>query len=712
MNSFKDRKQAIYIILSFSFFFTLLITLKSLVDFSRTGPEVQREIIDNFSLYAAYALGRLSLWTFIISSYLTGIGVMIYISFILATTFRFKWYFALLSGILSFSIISILQFSKHLLYIPSSIITSWLYRNSRLYPLWEELSPERILTIEYILICFLLLYISSCFFKIIINKNWLSLKIITFFLTISLLPFLLVSYSTPLITTQQNFQPESGKPNVLLIGSDTLRADHLYSHGYHRNLTSNIDSLAKAGTQFTNFFVPIARTAPSLTSLLTGTWPHTHGIRGNYNEDKKTNLSVTSLPEILSQAGYHTEAIADWGGADLGKIKFGFTKTDTPNDQWNLKYLIRQGPKDLRLFLTLFTHNSFGKYFLPELYYLAGVPLTKATIDYAKYRISKLSTQKQPFFLTIFTSTTHIPFGCEYPYYTLYSDPSYQGESKFLMSGLTTPSEIVKKQSQKSHLFDLQQVIDIYDGCIKSFDDSVGDVVQHLRNLNIYNNTIIIIFSDHGVDLFEKQSWGQGNSVLGDDPSARVPLVISYPKLPKKNVVSHVTRGIDLAPTILDILDIPIPKTIEGVSLLPYIEQTNSNLHLTTYFETGVWLTPLVALSENHMIYPSILDILEVPDIQTGTLAIKPKYKDIVIEARDRMIRTDDWKLIYLPMKKGAKYWLFDIKNDPTADIDVSKKYPTVLKEMKEKLIKWIEQDPQREWKNEHIVRNRSDPPL
>jgi len=705
MNLSKATKQTLYVILGYSFLFTLLITIKSLIDFSRTGPEVQQEISKNFSLYAVYALGRLSIWTFIISSYLTGIGALIYLSFILATKFQFRWYLALISGILSFSIISIFQFLNHLLHIPSSIISSWLYRNSRLYPIWGHLTPENILSVKYILIFFILIFVLFCFIKCI-NKNKIHSKIIVFIFVIISLPFILVSYlPSPIINKKNPQSASSNRPNILFIGSDTLRADHLYSHGYTRNLTPNIDSLAKSGTQFTNFFVPIARTAPSLTSFLTGSWPHTHGIRGNYNGDEKINLSVPSLPKILSKAGYHTEAIADWGGADLGKFNFGFTQTDTPNDQWNLKYLIRQGPKDLRLFLSLFTHNSFGKYFLPELYYLAGVPLTKETTEYSKYRISELSTQEQPFFLTIFTSTTHIPFGCEYPYYTLFSDPLYKGESKFLMSGLTTPSEIVKKQAQKRHLFDLQQVIDLYDGCIQSFDDSVGEIVQHLKTIGIYNNTIIMIFSDHGVDLFEKQSWGQGNSVLGDDPSARVPLIISHPSLPKNNVIANVTRSIDIVPTILDILDMPIPKMIDGVSLRPYIEKTDSNLHLTAFFETGVWLTPLATLNKNHMVYPSILDILNVPNIRSGTLAIKKEYENIVIEARDRMIRTDDWKLIYLPMKKGAKYWLFDIKNDPTAENDVSKKFPLVLKEMKKKLIDWIEQDPQRKWKNEHIVR-------
>jgi hypothetical protein len=105
-------------------------------------------------------------------------------------------------------------------------------------------------------------------------------------------------------------------------------------------------------------------------------WPHHHGVRDNFIADADTDLRVPDLPALLRQHGYATAAVSDWCGADLKKFPFGFDYVDTPDDQWNIKYLIRQGPKNLRLILSLFTHNRFGKTFLPELYYLAGVPMT------------------------------------------------------------------------------------------------------------------------------------------------------------------------------------------------------------------------------------------------------------------------------------------------------------------------------------------------
>ena len=191
---------------------------------------------------------------------------------------------------------------------------------------------------------------------------------------------------------------------------DTLRADRLGVAHYRRSLTPFIDTLAARGTHFAECYVPCARTAPSLISLLTGTWPHTHGIRDNFVSDAEARLSVPAIPAILANHGYHTGAVSDWSGGDLGKFPLGFATLDLPSDQWNIKYLLRQGPKDLRLLLTLFTRNRFGKRFLPELYYLAGIPLTSRVGEDTRRLISRFANDQRPFLLNVFISTTHPPF--------------------------------------------------------------------------------------------------------------------------------------------------------------------------------------------------------------------------------------------------------------------------------------------------------------
>ena len=91
--------------------------------------------------------------------------------------------------------------------------------------------------------------------------------------------------------------------------------------------------------------------------------------------------------------------------------------------------MIRQGPKDLRLFLSLFVRNRFGKRCLPELYYLGGVPSTDLLGRDVRRHLSGLAGTGQPFLLNAFFSTTHPPFASEYPYYTRFAEPDYDGPS-------------------------------------------------------------------------------------------------------------------------------------------------------------------------------------------------------------------------------------------------------------------------------------------
>ena len=300
----------------------------------------------------------------------------------------------------------------------------------------------------------------------------------------------------------------NNQPNILMIGSDTLRADRLGAMGYHRSLTPHIDQLTKQGVLFTNCYVPCAH-RPSLVSLLTGTWPHTHGIRDNFNADDATRLKVDALPHLLKPLGYRTATISDWCGADLGKFSFGFDYTDLPTDQWNLKYLIRQGPKDLRLFLSLFLHNRLGRWLLPEIYYRGGIPLTQPMGRRARRLVSQLAESAQPFFLNVFYSTTHPPFASEWPWYTRFSDPAYKGESKFAMARLTDPFEIIRRQGAPKEEFDLNQIIDLYDGCVAEFDDEVGKMLKHLEVCELSENTIVVLYSDHGMEFFEHGTWGK-----------------------------------------------------------------------------------------------------------------------------------------------------------------------------------------------------------
>jgi arylsulfatase A-like enzyme/GT2 family glycosyltransferase len=664
--------------------------VKSVLSFSRTGPQLKSEILRYYLPYSLYALSRLGFWAFVLCLLMVLAGVTFYFSLAAALGFPIHRWIAAGFGLAGVAIATGLQFCRHLLYIPSSIEASSNYRMSRFYPLWARLTPGRIDGANRALL------LAFAGFAIVggVRLELQSQTEYALGLFAAAAAFLI-----PAVLWRMKQEPQpiragqaADRPNILMIGADSLRSDRLGVNGNARGLTPTLDALANRGVFLQQCFVPCARTAPSLASLLSGRWPHSHGIRDNFSTVDEAKLGRAPLPHVLHAHGYRTIAISDWCGSDLGKFPFGFGELDLPEDQWNIRYLIRQGPKDIRLFLSLFTHNDFGRRFLPELYYLAGVPMTTELGRRTRGAISRCAQEGNPFFLNVFMSATHAPFGSEYPYYTQYASKAYSGGSKFVMSGLNEPFEVILRQKQGKELFDFEQILDLYDGCVRNFDDEVARTLDHLDQCGLTDNTIVVIYSDHGMDFFERGTWGQGNSVVVDD-SSRIPMIIADPRLPKGSTISHTVRSIDLAPTLLDMVGLPIPKEMQGVSLKQCIDGDIVDPGLAAYAETGIWVTRVPSLEEDHITYPDLPDLLEIPDKRDGTMAIKADYRDLIVTARDRMVRTDRWKLVHLPMHEGVARRLFDLHSDPTCLNDVSALYPEAMTEMSALMDRWLAED-------------------
>lgn len=668
--------------------------LKSVLNFSRTGPQLKSEILRYYLPYSLYALSRLGFWTFVLCLLMALAGVTFYSFLAAALDFSFHRGVAAAFGLLGVAIVTGLQFCRHLLYIPGSIEASSNYRTSRFYPLWAWLTPSRIEAAWYaLLLAFAGAAIAGGVRAGLEGQMEYGLGLLA----------AAAAFLIPVVLWHAGKEPRpvragaaAERPNILMIGADSLRADRLGVNGNPRGLTPTLDALAKRGVLLQQCFVPCARTAPSLASMLSGRWPHGHGIRDNFSTVDEADLGRAPLPHVLQAHGYRTIAVSDWCGSDLGKFPFGFGEIDLPQDQWNIRYLIRQGPKDIRLFLSLFTHNDFGHRFLPELYYLAGVPMTSELGRRTRGAISRCAREGNPFFLNVFMSATHAPFGSEYPYYTLYASKAYSGCSKFVMSGLNEPFEVIQRQKQGKEFFDLEQVLNLYDGCVSNFDNEVARTLDHLDQCGLTDNTIVVIYSDHGMEFFERKTWGQGNSVIVDD-SSRIPLIIADPRRPNGRAINHTVRSVDLAPTLLDLVGLPIPNEMQGVSLKRCIDGEIDDPGLAAFAETGIWVTRVPSMEEDHIAYPDLPDLLEIPDKRDGTMAIKADYRDLIVSAKDRMVRTDRWKLVHLPMNEGVSRRLFDLDNDPTCLNDVSAIYPEAMAEMSALLEKWLAEDTRKQ---------------
>jgi arylsulfatase A-like enzyme len=672
--------------------FSVGLLIKSAVDFTRTGPELAEEVLAHYRLYLAYSLARLLVFAFLITAFMAFAGVAAYAVGLLLLGASYEPAAAAVAAVSSVLVLTGRRFARTLLFSPGVIAASSLYSMTHFYPLWDQLTRRRLQRVDIALLMLGAAWLVLGLSAMARNGAWLGMLLLSGITAVYAAVCWLATREGEPVAVPTRRQSDCA-PNIVLIGSDTLRADRVFGAGYPRELTPNLARLAKRGTQFTDCYVPCARTAPSLVSMLSGTWPHTHGVRDTFVTPEQTRLTVQSLPHILKPLGYQSAIVGDWAASDAEKFNFGFDYQDLPQDQWNIKFLLRQGPKDLRLFLSLFTQNAFGKAFLPEIYYLGGVPLTEEVGRDTRRMIGKLARDGAPFFLMSFMATTHPPFTSKYPYYSLYSNPAYRGESKFIMAKLRDPWEIIRAQAEPKAKFDLEQVIDLYDGCVRNFDDEVARIVAYLEASNLADNTIVVIFSDHGFEFFEHETWGQGNSAIGDF-SARVPIIIVDPRTPGPRRVTHVVRTVDIAPTLLDLAGFPRPDSIEGVSLAPLMRGEMQPSELPAFNETGVWLTDLPGTPMNHLRYPNLPELLEVPDKRIGMISLKPKYVDIIVAAKDRMVRVGDWKLTYQPLTNGATYRLFNIREDPGCQRNVIDQNSQTAEALRSLLDRWMDGDP------------------
>ncbi len=666
--------------------FSVILLFKSILDFSRAGPALQEQIENHYVVFAVFSLAKLTLLVFFFSFFMAFIGRSVYEAI---SVFPKSRIYGFLFSFLSIFVLSFLAFSNSLIGRPGLLVANWLYDVNNLVEAWFWIDKTG-LSIAWLAV--------ALFFGLAVlalSLRWwkagdrLSVSIFLFAVLLGVAYLLnpLAWESDEVVISE----PDSTRPmNILMIGSDTMRADRLGIMGYERDLTPNIDKLAREGAWLENMYVPIGRTAPSMTSLLTGTWPRHNRVSSNFIPDEVFDLSVKALPEVLASRGYETVAVGDWAASDLGKIRFGFERLVTAPDQWNIKYLISQGPKDLRLFLSLFTQNEWVRLFAPEIYYLASRPLTTEVGRQARDFLSEFSERGTPFFMTTFIATTHPPFSVEYPYYMHFSGEDYRGRSKFSMTDVFTPEAIAKAQAKGAEAYDVQQIVDLYDAAVLRFDDEVGRIVDHLEKLGLKDNTIVIVFSDHGTDLFEKGTWGQGNTVLGKDPSNHIPFVILDPRQRVKGGISATARSVDIAPTLLDLVGVdPGLLDADGSSLLPLFEGKEHRPR-AAYLATGAWLARVKGMAEDHASVPPLMELLEIRDYDTGTISLSEKGVELIEKARDRALRWGQWKLVRLPLKTGeARYALYDLERDD--DENVADQYPELTACLADVLDAWAE---------------------
>ncbi len=283
------------------------------------------------------------------------------------------------------------------------------------------------------------------------------------------------------------------------------------------------------------------------------------------------------------------------------------------------------------------------------------------------------ATDGRPFFLTVFFSATRPPYAIPAPHYAKYTDLAYRGRFKYDAAGVgaEAPPDVA----------DVKQIRGLYDGAVSAVDAAIGQVLRSLEDEGRAGNTIVVLISDQGEGLFENgHGQGHGDHLFGDE-GTHVPLVIWDPRRNRPGRrVSGVVRDVDVAPTLYELAGVAPEEAMDGRSLVPALEGEASLARLA-YAETDV------GSAEEILGLPRELRMPQRADLPA------PATLRVSLVARQRMVREERFKLVYIPTRKGAHYSLFDTLTDPGETSDVAAAQPEVLARLRSELWAWMLRD-------------------
>ena len=481
------------------------------------------------------------------------------------------------------------------------------------------------------------------------------------------------------------------RPNILILAVDSLRADRVFGADTHARFPT-LAAMADHGVRFREAHVTVPRTFPSFVTLLTGRYPHHHGIRHMFPSAAQRAAIGPALPSVLHDAGYRTSVISDYAGEIFSRTALGFDHVDVP--YFDMKTIVALRGLQVHPNVLPYATSSLGRRLFPA---VNAMPELSDPARLADRAIAELDgARSQPLFLTVFFSAAHFPYASPDPYYRRYGAHDYAGPYRYQKPPLA-PAPATDG--------DRKQVRALYDGAVAATDAAIARILERLKRDGLADDTIVILLADHGENLYDlpERGMGHGDHLRGS-AADHVPWVWIDPHdhLPPHDVPGLV-RDVDFAPTLAHLVGIAPPPT-DGVDLAPLLRGERPTLGLEAFQETELWFVangPGFSPDE-RLPYPTITGVTDLaPD---DDVYLRPEWQDTVIVAKHRAIRTDRWKLLYRPTRAGVLWSLYDLAADPDERTDVLAKHPDVASALREKLHRWMLGDTRMTLRGDFLV--------
>jgi len=448
-------------------------------------------------------------------------------------------------------------------------------------------------------------------------------------------------------------------PNVILLGIDSLRPDHLTRNGYSEQIAPHVEEFLDNSIIYTNAHTPLARTFPSWMSILTGEYPTATGLRYNLIQRHYYNKAQPTLPELLKKEyGYYTFHAMDETRFCNIIPEDGFDEFKHPVT--GVVDFLFSGMHDFT-FTNLYFNNRIGGLLFPFIKNNRSVTHLYDGNLFVNDIAGKLKSlrNKERLFLAVHLCAAHWPY---------------------TMRGVNTHFE---NKLMSDH--------ERYQEAIKIADDQFGIIINEIKQTGLYDNSIIILLSDHG-ESFAKH-WGHGTS-LYDANQNHIVLGVKPANYNGYEENDSLVSTIDIAPTIIDLLGLEPVSGFRGKVLHAKTDEVQQDEKKRSVFlETGFHLFHPFGkgFTVDEMISAGAKFYTVSPE--TEKIIVKDQYHERIVSTKQLGLLTEEWRLI--AQKDRYEKWgaeLFDI-SDKECIKDISDQYPLVFEKLIPQLEKHFEID-------------------
>jgi len=364
------------------------------------------------------------------------------------------------------------------------------------------------------------------------------------------------------------------KPNVLFIAVDDLNDFPAFCHRYADAKTPNMDRLATRGTVFANAHTQFPLCGPSRASVMSGLYPSTLGlvnhIKDELLEKKAKEEGTKLLHSYFSDHGYETLAVGKIchhhvpeGSVDVDGGGFGAIKAKNPDILFGQRLKLK--------WHQIGTSTDWGM--TPERDdQLVDFHVSKWAVDQLK------APHEKPFFLMAGFLLPHVPWYAPKKWFDLYDRdkitlPRYEADDLEDVSFASKNLNICPSMPHTDWAIDQKQWRDIvhaYLACISYVDAQIGKVLDALEASPYRDNTIVVLWSDHGYHMGEKNTF---QKMTLWERSSHIPLIFAGPNIKAGQRSNRVVSLIDLYPTLLDICGLPANARNQGRSIAPLLDK-------------------------------------------------------------------------------------------------------------------------------------------